>query len=145
MKIFKIVNNKLRALVNGTWDVVKEFNAELQKVMPVYNDKSIELCFVGHVSGADLEKTNLFKNDGMSAKDLLSFNQMIASEHPEYNGDKLSVVDGAFYSITKKTLKGSTRPSRFRHATFEGDKKFTFITLAIPREDTDTSTVCAGI
>jgi len=145
MKISKIVNNPKRAEINGQWDVVKAFNPLTNKVEQQYNERSVELCFVDHVSGADLDKTNLFKNDGISAEDLLSFNTMIADAHPEYKGDKLTVVDGAFYSISKKTLKNSTRPSRFRHATFDKGGKFTFITVVVARESVDTSTVCAGI
>ena len=145
MRVSKIVNNRERQQVNGEWQDVKSFNPTTGKPTIAFNPKSIEISFVGHLTSNELADTNLFKNGGISAEDLTKFNASIAKAHPTYKGDNLQVVDGAFYEIVKKSVKGSTRPSRFRHATFKDDSKYTFVTVAIARESVDTSTVCEGI
>ena len=130
LAIISIVNTCQRVEINGSWQDKQELVDN--KLTKVYNPKSIDLRFSGHLTTSDLSATKLFTNGFLLGSEIRAINDSIAKGKENYDSSRLQLVEDAEYHILAKATKGSTRKSKFRTATFDNNELVTFVSLTIP-------------
>jgi hypothetical protein len=150
-KLYSVRNNKSRKQDNsGNWvDVTEKAISSDDKVIstPVFNPSSVDICFEGHLTSAQLSSSTLFTTGSITAKALASLGKKLADANPKYR-NKLQVVDDgdAKYDIVAKSVKGSTRKSKFRCATISSngiDTPVTYVTVSVNTSEPLESVECA--
>ena len=133
LAIISIVNTPNRIESNGSW--CDEETLVNNKRTKVYNPKSIDLRFKGHLSTSDLSSTKLFTQGFLLGSEIRAINDSIAKGKENYDSSRLQLVEDAEYHILPKATKGSTRKSKFRTATFKDSNELvTFVSLSVPFE-----------
>mgnify|MGYP003146571675 CR=1 FL=1 len=139
MKLVSVRNNKARSYdeKSKSWSDKESQTVVNNEIVntPEYNPDSVDICFEGTLTSAQLADTNLFKNGFVTSSDLASFGKSLADSNPKYrNRLQVNDDDDAKYMIVAKQVKGSTRKSKFRPATISNagnDTKVTFVTVSI--------------
>ena len=132
LALISIVNNANRIESNGSWD--DEQILVNNKRTKVFNPKSIDLRFSGHLTTSDLSATKLFTQGFLLGSEIRTINDSIAKGKENYDSSRLQLVEDAEYHIFAKATKDSTRKSKFRTATFDNNELVTFVSLSIPFE-----------